>query len=223
MKKLIVITMVGAGLLTASCNTKQNFYARVTQKQSVAVKKGEVLTVDTTSSVIGWKGFHKGGFAPRWGTLNVKSGNVSIQGGQITSGNFIIDMTTIKVDPASVVEKDKSDDLQTHLKSPDFLDVEKNPVSDFTITNVTDLQKATIDAVSGANKTVSGNLTLLGKIMNITFPAKVEVTDRSISIHAKFTVNRTDLGIQFGTSEVDPAQWMISKDIEITVNVRAIK
>jgi polyisoprenoid-binding protein YceI len=35
-------------------------------------------------------------------------------------------MTSIKVDPASVTEKDKKPaELEAHLKNPDFFDVEK--------------------------------------------------------------------------------------------------
>ncbi|MEY8760668.1 YceI family protein [Chryseobacterium tongliaoense] len=225
MKKISVIALVAVGLLAASCNKeKAAETATATQEQTVAESKGEVLTVDAATSVVNWKAAHKGGMAPRWGTLNVKSGDLSIEGGQLTAGNFVIDMNSIKVDPASVTEKDKKpEDLEKHLKTPDFFDTAKNPTSDFKITSVTDLKEAPADAIAGANKTVSGNLTLSGKTMNVTFPAKVDVTENSAAIEAKFTVNRADWGIKFGTSEADPAEWMISKDIEIGVNVKAKK
>lgn len=225
MKKLSVIALVGIGLLAASCDKSKSADAAATgTEQAVAESKGEVLTVDTVASVVNWKAFHKGGMAPRWGTLSVKSGDLSIEGGNLAAGNFVIDMNSIKVDPASVTEKDKKPaDLEAHLKNPDFFDTAKNPTSDFKITSVTDLKEAPKDAVAGANKTVSGNLTLSGKTMNVTFPAKVEVTEGSAAIQAKFTVNRADWGIKFGTSEADPAEWMISKDIEIAVDVKAKK
>ena len=225
MKKISVIALVGVGLLVASCNTKEKTEtSTATTEQAVAESKGEALAVDAATSVVNWKAFHKGGFAPRWGTLNVKSGDISIEGGQVVAGNFTIDMTSIKVDPASVTEKDKKPaDLEAHLKNPDFFDVEKNPASDFKITSVADLKEIPKDAVAGANKTVSGNLTLMGKTMNVTFPAKVDVVDNTAAIQAKFTVNRTDWGIKFGTSEADPAEWMISKDIEIAIDVKAKK
>lgn len=223
MKKISVLALVGIGLLAASCN-KAKTDTSVATEQTVAESKGEKLTVDTATSVVNWKAFHKGGFAPRWGTLNVKSGDISIEGGQVTAGNFNIDMTSIKVDPASVTEADKKPaDLEAHLKNPDFFNVEKNPVSDFKITSVTDLAETPQDAIAGANKTVSGNLTLLGKTMNVTFPAKVDVADNTAAIQAKFTVNRADWGIKFGTTEANPAEWMISKDIEISIDVKAKK
>ena len=222
MKKLTVLALVGAALLFTACNDKKE---TVTAEQEVAAKTGEVYNVDLAASKIDWKAFHKGGFAPRWGTLNLKSGEITVENDAITSGDFVIDMTTLKVDPASVTEADKKPaDLEAHLKNADFFDVEKQPTSDFKITAVADLAgELPKDAVAGANKTISGNLTLLGKTLNVSFPAKVTVAEGKASIEAKFTVNRADWGIKFGTDETDPAEWMISKDIEIGINVTASK
>lgn len=222
MKKLTVLALVGAALLFTACNDKKE---TVTAEQEVAAKTGEVYNVDLAASKVDWKAFHKGGFAPRWGTLNLKSGEITVENDAVTSGEFVIDMTTLKVDPASVTEADKKPaDLEAHLKNADFFDVEKQPTSDFKITAVADLAgELPKDAVAGANKTISGNLTLLGKTLNVSFPAKVTVAEGKASIQAKFTVNRADWGIKFGTDETDPAEWMISKDIEIGINVTASK
>ena len=222
MKKLTVLAFVGAALLFTACNDKKE---TVTAEQEVAAKTGEVYNVDLAASKVDWKAFHKGGFAPRWGTLKLKSGEITVENDAVTSGEFVIDMTTLKVDPASVTEADKKPaDLEAHLKNADFFDVEKQPTSDFKITAVADLAgELPKDAVAGANKTISGNLTLLGKTLNVSFPAKVTVAEGKASIEAKFTVNRADWGIKFGTDETDPAEWMISKDIEIGINVTASK
>ena len=222
MKKLTVLALVGAALLFTACNDKKE---TVTAEQEVAAKTGEVYNVDLAASKVDWKAFHKGEFAPRWGTLNLKSGEITVENNAVTSGEFVIDMTTLKVDPASVTEADKKPaDLEAHLKNADFFDVEKQPTSDFKITAVADLAgELPKDAVAGANKTISGNLTLLGKTLNVSFPAKVTVAEGKASIEAKFTVNRADWGIKFGTDETDPAEWMISKDIEIGINVNASK
>lgn len=222
MKKLTVLALVGAALLFTACNDKKE---TITAEQEVAAKTGEVYNVDLAASKVDWKAFHKGGFAPRWGTLKLKSGEITVENDAVTSGEFVIDMTTLKVDPASVTEADKKPaDLEAHLKNADFFDVEKQPTSDFKITAVADLAgELPKDAVAGANKTISGNLTLLGKTLNVSFPAKVTVAEGKASIEAKFTVNRADWGIKFGTDETDPAEWMISKDIEIGINVNASK
>ena len=222
MKKLTVLALAGAALMFTACNDKKE---TVKDAQEVAAKTGEAYKVDLATSKVDWKAFHKGGFAPRWGTLNLKSGEITVENDAVTSGDFVIDMTTLKVDPASVTEADKKPaDLEGHLKSADFFDVEKQPTSDFKITAVADLAgELPKDAVAGANKTVSGNLTLLGKTLNVSFPAKVTVAEGKASVEAKFTVNRADWGIKFGTDETDPAEWMISKDIEIGINVNTAK
>ena len=224
MKRINVLAFTAATLLFISCGGKSSEATSTSEEKEVAEKQGEVYAVNLESSKIDWKAFHKGGFAPRWGTLNLKSGEVSVANGELAAGDFVIDMLSLKADPASVTEKDKkATDLEAHLKNADFFDVEKNPTADFKITSVANLETAASDAVAGANKTISGNLTLKGKSVNVTFPAKVTVADGTANIQAKFTVNRADWGIQFGTSETDPAEWMISKDIEIGIDVKAAK
>ena len=225
MKKINVFTLAAVTLFLTACGGKSSDETKTGEEQQVAEKTGEVLAVNLETSKVDWKAFHKGGFAPRWGTLNIKSGEVAVEGEELTAGNFVIDMQSLKVDPASVTEKDKKyTELEGHLKSADFFDVEKNPTADFKITSVTNIDTATATgAVEGANKTVSGNLTLKGKALNITFPAKVTIANGTATIQAKFTVNRTDWNIKFGASEADPAEWMISKDIEIGINVSAAK
>ena len=222
MKKLTVLAFASAALLFTACNDKKE---TVKDAQEVAEKTGEAYKVDLSTSNVNWKAFHKGGFAPRWGTIKLKSGEITVADNAVTSGDFLIDMATLKVDPASVTEADKKPaDLEGHLKSADFFNVAKNPTSDFKITSVADLAGTPAkDAVAGSNKTISGNLTLQGKTLNVSFPAKVTVTEGKAAIEAKFTVNRTDWGIKFGTDETDPAEWMISKDIEIGINVKAAK
>lgn len=222
MKKLNVMAFAVVTLFLTACGGKST--NETNEEQQVAEKQGEVYAVDAATSKVDWKAFHKGGFAPRWGTLSVKSGEVAATDGEVTAGDFVIDMTSLKVDPASVTEKDKNAaDLEGHLKNADFFDVEKNPTAEFKITKVANLEGTAENAVEGANKTVSGNLTLLGKSLNVSFPAKVAVVGGNVTLQAKFTVNRADWGIKFGTSEADPAEWMISKDIEIGVDVKAAK
>ena len=224
MKKLSVLSLAVVTLFLTSCGKKTSEETTTAEEQQVAEKTGEVLAVNLETSKVDWKAFHKGGFAPRWGTLSLTSGEVSVEGEELTAGDFVIDMKSLKVDPASVTEKDKkSADLEAHLKNADFFDVEKNPTAAFKITNVAALDTAATEAIEGANKTVSGNLTLKGKSLNVSFPAKVTVANGTASIQAKFTVNRADWDIKFGTSEADPAEWMISKDIEIGINVNAAK
>lgn len=224
MKKIGLSLVAAAAILFSSCGGNSSKTA-VSEEQQVADQQGDSYSVDLATSKVDWKAFHKGGFAPRWGTLSLQSGELFVSDGNVTAGDFVIDMKSLKVDPASVTEADKkASDLEHHLKNPDFFDVEKFAQANFKITSVSDLgASAGADAIEGANKTVSGNLTLLDSTLNISFPAKVTVSNDQVAVAAKFTVNRADWGIKFGTSEADPAEWMISKDIEIGIQVEAKK
>ena len=225
MTKKGLFALVAAGFILVSCGGK-NAETTTTEEQEVAETTENVFAVDTTASVVKWKAFHKGGFAPRWGTLSMQTGEISVSGDVVNAGSFVIDMQSLKVDSTSVTEEGKkAADLEGHLKSADFFDVENKKTADFKITKVEDLASplAEGEGVSGANKMLSGNLTLLGNTLNISFPAKIEVTENAVSILADFTVNRAEWGIKFGTSEADPAEWMISKDIELSVDVKATK
>ncbi len=226
MKKNGLLALVAAGFILASCGGKSSESTTTAEEQEVAETTENVFAVDTTSSVVKWKAFHKGGFAPRWGTLSVQTGEISVSGEAVNAGNFVIDMQSLKVDPASVTEEGKkSTDLEAHLKNADFFDVENNKTAEFKITKIEDLTAplAEGEGVKDANKMLSGNLTLLGNTLNVSFPAKIDVVNNTVTILADFTVNSAEWGIKFGTSDADPAEWMISKDIEISVDVKATK
>lgn len=221
MKKFNILILAAATLFLTACEKNET---TIREAQEVAKKKGAILALNLETSKVNWKAFHKGGFAPRWGILAIKSGEVSIENGEITAGDFTLDMQSIKVDPASVPEEAlKYLELEAHLKNADFFEVDKNPTAGFKVTKVTALAPDDKGSLIGANKTVSGNLTLKGKTLNISFPAKVAIVEGSLTLLAKFTVNRTDWNINFATSEADPAEWIISKDLEIGIDVQTVK
>lgn len=223
MKKIFLSAMVGTAILFASCGGNST-NTQTSEKQEVAEKQGEIFVTDTTTSNVSWRATHKGGLAPRWGNIAISSGELSVTDGNLTAGDFVVDMKSIVVDNASVTEADKKAiDLQNHLKGADFFEVEKYPTATFHITQVSDLDPAAESLLEGANKLVSGNLTLQDSTLNVTFPAKIDVQGEQVAVEAKFTVNRIDWGIKFGASELDPAEWGISKDIEVGVNLHATK
>lgn len=221
MKKLNVLTLAAFALLLTACGENE---LTTRKEQQPAEKNGELLAVNLETSKVDWKAFHKGGFNPRWGTLSLQSGEISVKDKEVTAGDFTMNMQSIKVDPASVTEESSLYlQLEAHLKSADFFEVEKNPTANFKITKVAALSTNDNTGVEGANKMVSGNLTLKGKALNISFPAKVIVTEGLVTLKAKFTVNRTDWNLNYATSEADPAEWAISKDLEIGIDLTAAK
>lgn len=225
MKKITVMAMAAA-LFAVACKENKTDNVTTAAEQTVAAEKGSTYHVDGTATTVKWTAYHKGGLNPRFGIMKAE-GSLTAENGALTSGNLTSDVNSLTTDPKSVdpatSEGKTSVDLDTHLKSADFFDAAKYPAVKFAITKVEELPAdADKSKVEGANKLVSGNLTLKDKTLNVSFPAKVEVTDNQVSVVSKFTVNRADWGLTYG-AEGNPADWMISKDIDLDLNIVAKK
>lgn len=224
MKKLSALAL-SVFLFAASCKESKTDTASVATEQAVAENTGDTFTVNTDSSTVNWKAYHKGGLNPRFG-ITKTTGTLSVENGNLTSGSLVSDINTLTTSPDAVDptmnDGKTSADLDGHLKSVDFFDVAKYPNVKFDITKVEDLAAGTESKVEGANKTISGNLTIKDKTVNVTFPAKVEVTGNTVNLTSKFTINRQDWGLAYGT-EGDPKDWMISQEVDLELNIVAAK
>ncbi|MDQ0477959.1 YceI family protein [Chryseobacterium sp. MDT2-18] len=224
MKKISILAL-SVALVAVSCKESKTDNVTATTEQAVAEHAGEIFTINTDSSTVNWTAYHKGGLNPRFGTTKT-TGTFSVENGNITSGSLISDINTLTTDPTAVDPKlsegKTAADLDTHLKSADFFDVAKYPSVKFDITKVEDLPAGTESKVEGANKKISGNLTIKDKTVNVTFPAKVEVTDGKVNFVSKFTINRQDWGLAYG-AEGDPKDWMISQEVDLELNIVADK
>ena len=225
MKKLSILAL-SAAMFIVACKENKTDSATTSTEQTAAAQTGDNFTVNTDSSTVKWTAYHKGGLNPRFGTMKT-TGTLSAAEGNLTSGTLNSDVNSLLTDPNSVDPKlsdgKTSVDLDGHLKSPDFFDAAKYPSVKFEITKVEDLPAtAEKSKVEGANKQVSGNLTIKDKTVNVTFPAKVDVTADQVSLVSKFTINRADWGLAYGT-DGDPKDWMISKDVDLDLNIVAKK
>jgi polyisoprenoid-binding protein YceI len=211
-------------LALASCGGNQSDQAKTDAKQEAATQSGSVYEIDTVNTTVNWYATHKGGMAPRFGKVPVKKGNLSVVNGAITGGGFEVAVHGLNVDPTSVTEADKKyTDLEGHLKSPDFFDASKYPVAKFEITAVVPYDSTQQKSLlPGATNLISGNLTLKDKTLNVTFPAQVSVTDKEVTAKAKFTIDRTAWGLNYKT-EGSPENWLISKDVQVGFDLKAIK
>lgn len=223
MKKTI-FALATISLLASCGSSSSGDQAKTEEKKEAAAATGQVFTIDSAGTTVNWRATHKGGFAPRFGTIAVDSGSLSVSNGNVTAGSFQIDLVSLKTDTASVTEPGKkASDLDGHLKSPDFFNVAKYPKAHFVITKVapydSTVQKSLLP---GASHLISGNLTLKDSTLNITFPAKITVSENEATAAAKFVIDRSAWGITYKT-EGSPENWMISKDIEIGLNLKATK
>src|SRR3954471_10424602 len=125
-------------LALAACGGPSTEQAKTEEKQEAAAATGAAYTIDTTATSVQWRATHKGGFAPRFGTIKVSEGSLNVENGAITGGSFDVNLNTLTTDPASVTEPEKkAADLDGHLKSADFFDAAKYPTAKFVITGVT--------------------------------------------------------------------------------------
>ena len=224
MKNLSILA-ISAFLFAVSCKESKTDNATTSTEQTAAESKGENFTVNTDSSTVKWTAYHKGGLNPRFGTTKT-TGTFSVENGNLASGSLTSDINTLLTDTKAVDPKASegktSADLDGHLKSADFFDVAKYPTVKFDITKVEDLAAGTESKTVGANKTVSGNLTIKNKTVNVTFPAKVEITENNVTVDSKFTINRQDWGLSYG-AEGDPKDWMISQEVDLELHIVAGK
>lgn len=221
MKKLSFLALSAMLFVAVSCKKTTTDTATTGTEQKTADHAGEVFNINTESSVVKWTAYHKGGLNPRFGTMKT-TGTLSVENGNLVAGTLTSDVNSLLTDPAAVDPKASegktSADLDGHLKSADFFDVAKYPNVKFEITKVEDLAAGTESKVEGANKTVSGNLTIKDKTVNVSFPAKVDVTADQATLVSKFTINRQDWGLAYGT-EGDPKDWMISQEVDLELNI----
>jgi len=169
--------------------------------------------VDNKASELLWTGYKVTG--QHNGDIKISSGNLSVVDSKI-SGSFTIDMTTINT---LDLEGEYKDNLDGHLASADFFDVENHASADFTITKISPVRP-----VEGDNAThkVTGDLTIKGITNEIEFPAMIKVDDESFTAEAAFAIDRTKWNVEYGASGGVFANFgdkMIYDDVEFVLNL----
>lgn len=148
----------------------------------INVSAQERLEADTTKTRLLWFGEKVTG--QHTGTINLQSGWINWKNNKIVSGEFNIDMASIK-------EAEGNKQLQGHLKSDDFFGVEKFPLAKLVITGSTSFDKGT--------GVVSGTLTIKGITNPIEFKSAMQKTDDGIWFFANIVVDRTKYNIRYGS------------------------
>ncbi|MTI31173.1 YceI family protein [Xanthovirga aplysinae] len=188
------------------------------EKNSTNVES-KSFAVDVDQSKVYWEGKKLIGGGHE-GTINIKTGSLSVEKGEVTNGKFIIDLNTIDV---TDLEGGMKERLIGHLKNPDFFDVANFPHAEFTIVSTKKLTKKALAAFSGEKKEkgythqVEGKLTIRGKSSDISFPASIHQKEGKIHASAQFSIDRTKYGISYHSEDLlDLAK---DKMISNTVNV----
>lgn len=109
----------------------------------------------------------------------------------------------------------------THLKSPDFLHVEKFPTLTFKSTD--------IKVAGDGELKVQGDLTIRGVTRNVTFavegptpPTKDPWGNTRIAISATTKINRKDYGLTWNAA-LETGGILVGDDVTITLDVEFVK
>jgi polyisoprenoid-binding protein YceI len=116
------------------------------------------------------------------GSFKQFTGTASLAGEQVQSVNFEVDTASLETD---------TEKLTAHIKTKDFLDVEKFPKASFKSSSIVAKPAGT------ATHEVTGDLTMHGVTAQISFPATIEITPASVTGRAEIRVNRQKFGIVY--------------------------
>ncbi|SIR36548.1 YceI family protein [Maribacter ulvicola] len=166
---------------------------------------GEKKEVKVSESTVTWKGYKVTG--SHYGSINLKSGHLEMNGKNLTGGEFVVDMTSITVNDLEAGKgKEK---LEGHLQSADFFGVENNPTSKLVFTSV--------KSMNNNSYTVTGNLTIKG----ITKPVTLVVSMFENKATATIKIDRTKFDIKYGSGSFfdDLGDKAIYDDFDLVVDL----
>lgn len=118
------------------------------------------------------------------GTLDQKTGSMTIVDDQLTQGEVIIDMLTLDAE---------NKDLRKHLRSKDFFEVKKYKEAVFRLTKGT---------VSGDRAYLEGELTIKDKTQKIIIEPKITREDGVITLSGQMVLDRTKYGVVYNSPNI---------------------
>jgi polyisoprenoid-binding protein YceI len=173
--------------------------------QGIESNSQTLLKINTEKSTLKWIG-EKITTSQHSGSLDFKSGEMTIKDGLVVSGNFIVDMTSISVEDISGSGKKR---LEGHLKSDDFFSVDKH-------------DKALL-SIKGSKKTdkgflVDANLT----IKDLTHPIQFNMVSIEGGYNADLVFDRSKYNVRFrsGSFFENLGDKLIIDDIVLSSELR---
>jgi polyisoprenoid-binding protein YceI len=142
----------------------------------------EKLAADTSKTTLAWLGEKVTG--QHNGTIKLQSGWLDYKDNKIVSGEFTIDMASIK-------EASGNTRLEGHLKSDDFFSVAKFPNAVLTLTGSESFEKG--------SALVKGTLTIKGITNPIEFKANIQKKDDGLWFYSNIIIDRTKYNVKYGS------------------------
>lgn len=217
MKKFILPVLLMATIMT-SCGSDA--------VEATDEKEVKEVAITATYSTLGdhnhvdWQAWHVGKTGERSGSISIMSAEASVNEGMLAGGTWVLDMKSVTVTNFKGDETPKNAKLQGHLMSEAFFLTDSFPTSTFEITSSMDTM------IGESNTMISGNLTMKGVTKNISFPAKVEISETGVSITSgTFEINRTDWGLSYLAAGMEGvlADQVIDNEIAFTIHANVTK
>ena len=165
-------------------------------------------TINPDQSIIVWTG-REVTTSKHFGNIYFASGQFEVKSGLISSGEFVVDMTTI--DNQDLPEERRAR-LEAHLKSDDFFSVESHPTALLSILSS--------ESMSEGKWLVSGELT----IKTFTHPVEFEMLNSNDGWKANLVFDRSKYEVKFrsGTFFENLGDKLIYDDIELAINLKTL-
>ncbi len=195
------------------------------KQESQLSASGTEYAINHGESKVHWTGTKPTG--EHYGVVGLKDGYLMFEDGQISGGNFVIDMTSIQVDDLEDPEMNQK--LTGHLKSEDFFEVESYPTATFEITNVEpagDVSGEVLDDGFEPDVKITGNLTMKDSTKSVSFYATVdEVGDKIDATSNTFIIDRSEWNVRYGSRSFfdDLQDQFIYDDIALKIDLSAEK
>lgn len=193
MKKLVKMLTLSS-LLLASCQEENVGRRGDDEGAGRQPNLHQYYQLDTDQSVVEWWG--RSLETEHHGSFSVQGRFIEVVGSKVKKGTFTIPIVSIK--NFDLPEEFKTV-LLDHLKSSDFFNLALYPNASFILEEMVPTVKDAEGAMAGANCTLSGDFTMLDKTLEISFPAKVVISDKQLFVSAKFSIDRTQWGMTYGT------------------------
>jgi polyisoprenoid-binding protein YceI len=137
----------------------------------------------------------------------------------LDEANVIDSYVEASIEAASINTRDPQRDA--HLKSADFLDVDKFPVLSFKSTR--------LSRAGDGELAVTGNLTIHGITRNVVFtvegptpPAKDPWGNTRLGLSASTKINRKDFGLTWNAA-LETGGILLGDEVTITLDVQFVK
>lgn len=192
-KTLIILTLGLAVILSS--------FTLLTVPASVS------YSIDINSSELRWTAYHLAKSYSHTGHINIQSGNIQLDNGELVGGDLVIDMNSITNEDLTDAERNKK--LVDDLKSERFFYAEKFPLASLKFINVSKTGSGSYD--------IKADLTIRGITKSIEFSAENIGTDDSlVKFSAKLEIDRTEHEVMYGWS-IENAMLSNKFDLEITL------